>query len=166
MMSTTCLTTARDGGQRRWLQILVLLATGAAAQAQADDPSYKLNLITDPPSAIYEVGQEAHFVVAVSCGDKAVSDGEVDYVVDDFLTDGSSSSSYPRGELKLADEPAVIGVTSESPGFLRCHVTYLPSAITRDELSDASMDGPNWYHKTRTDDPIRPPWKHRDMSTR
>ena len=43
----------------------------------AAEPSYKLSVVTDPPEAIYAVGQPAKFLVTLKQGDQPVADAEV-----------------------------------------------------------------------------------------
>jgi cephalosporin-C deacetylase len=101
---------------------LVWLLLGLPLQAQ--EPSYQLKVVTDRTDAIYETGESAKFQVTLTKGDQPVNDATVTYVVDDFITDLSVDSGYPRGELQT-DGNSAIEVRMLSPGFLRCEVTFV-----------------------------------------
>lgn len=108
-----------------WILSLALLVTGTALRA--DEPAYRLKVVTDRPDAIYDTGQEARFLVTVTCGNQPVTGGDVSYVVDDFITEYPPANEYPIGDLKLDEGGAcAIAVSADQPVFLRCRVTYQP----------------------------------------
>lgn len=88
--------------------------------------TWSLSVVTDREDALYDVGDEAAFLVTLKNGDQPVTQGSVSYVVDDFLNSGPAGG-FPQGELSLDDSAARIVVTANKPGFLRCQVTYKPS---------------------------------------
>jgi len=110
--------------RRRLFQPLLVLAVVAWGQLQAAEPANKLTVVTDSPDALYQVGQEAKFLIHVTQDGKPVSTGAVSYVVDDFITD--TPSDYPKGEVPLDGKPLTVAVTAKKPVFLRCRVTYRP----------------------------------------
>jgi len=110
LLSTRCLCFAAG--------VLVLFAV----QLRAAEPGYELKVVTDREDALYEVGEEASFLVTVTKGGEAVKEGTVSYTVDDFIP--SSDGTFPKGKLSLDGELAV-PVTLEHPGFLRCVVSFV-----------------------------------------
>ncbi|MCA9023876.1 MAG: acetylxylan esterase [Planctomycetaceae bacterium] len=86
-------------------------------------PKYALRVVTDRDDALYEVGETATFLVTLSRDGQPVVDGEVKYVVGDFLKLGKDSG-FPEGTVPLAEQPARVEVTLDQPGFLRCEVSY------------------------------------------
>ena len=84
---------------------------------------YELKVVTDRPDAIYKAGEEATFLISVTKDGKPLADesGEtITYRVDDYI---SSGPDYPNGKLTMGSEPAVVKVTTDKPGFLRCVAT-------------------------------------------
>jgi cephalosporin-C deacetylase len=108
--------------RRRLSHLLLALAAVAYGQLQAAEPACKLTVVADSSDALYQVGQEAKFLIEVTRDGKPVSTGAVSYVVDDFIPD--PSSDYPKGELPLDGSPLTVAVTAKKPLFLRCRVTY------------------------------------------
>lgn len=98
----------------------VLLFSGLAT---ADD--YSVTVVTDRNSAIYEVGEEATFLVTVKHGDKPVESGSVSYSVDDFLK-SSKELGLPIGKASLENGICKVVVSGQEPGFLRCQVSFQP----------------------------------------
>lgn len=107
------------------LLLLCLQASWPAESACAAEP-YTLTVVTDREDALYEVGEEATFLISVRAGDQAVTEGEVKFVIDDFLNSGPTAD-LPAGQQGLGDPPARVVVTGQQPGFLRCQVTYTPA---------------------------------------
>jgi cephalosporin-C deacetylase len=105
---------------------VVLNAAVVPTVAHAAEPSLSLKVVTDRESAIYEVGEEAAFLITVSRGEERVSDGNVSFVVDDFLS-GGKAAGLPQGTVALGEEPARVVVKGRRPEFLRCQVTYTPA---------------------------------------
>ena len=85
----------------------------------AAEPSYKLSVVTDPPEAIYAVGQPAKFLVTLKQGDQPVADAEVVCRID---KDGMPPVTQKK--LKLDKGTATIEGTLGEPGFLRCQVIF------------------------------------------
>lgn len=113
------------------LRVACLLAAvfhsaAVSTAIHAAEPSLTLKVVTDRDNAIYEVGEAAVFLVSVSRGEKPVTDGTVNFVVDDFLA-GGKAAGLPQGMVALGAEPARIVVKGRRPEFLRCLVTYTPA---------------------------------------
>ncbi|PHR92784.1 MAG: acetylxylan esterase [Blastopirellula sp.] len=102
------------------LFLLALLTSAGlyTSTAQAAD-TYQLTVVTDREDALYEVGQEAKFLISVTKNGQPAQGLEVSYVVDDFLSGGA----YPSGTLTLDGKPAVVVAKASKPVFLRCTVT-------------------------------------------
>ncbi|WP_372718968.1 acetylxylan esterase [Novipirellula sp.] len=98
------------------------LLGGVAVAADA----FSLSVATDHDDALYNVGDEAAFVVTLEKDGQRLEQGSVSYVVDDFLKSGRAAG-LPEGELSLGDSPARVVVKGAKPGFLRCTVTYKPN---------------------------------------
>lgn len=111
---------------RRCSLMIVLLVTFSAALLHAADPAYSLKVVTDRSDALYEVGDEAAFLISVTRGDESVTVGSVSFVVDDFLK-GGKAAELPEGKLPLGAEPVRVTVKGRKPEFLRCLVTFQPS---------------------------------------
>lgn len=111
----------------RYVGLLLVVLAAAAAQLQAAEPAYQLHVVTDREDALYEKGEEARFLISVSLDGKPVEQGVVSYTVDDFITEYPPKSDFPKGKLELAAEPVSVAVTSQTPGFLRCQVSFTPS---------------------------------------
>jgi cephalosporin-C deacetylase len=92
----------------------------------AAEPALTLKVVPERESGIYDVGEEAVFIVTVSRGDDRVTDGSVNFVVDDFLAAGKAAG-LPQGNVKLGDGPAKVVAKGRRPEFLRCQVTYTPA---------------------------------------
>ena len=107
-----------------YLCMWLALVASVAAQLQAAEPAYQLKVVTDPPEALYEVGQEAKFMISLSRGGEPVLTGKVSYSINDFITENPSPNNYPSGQLTLGAKPAVVAVMSGRPGFLRCRVSF------------------------------------------
>ena len=90
------------------------------------DAAETLSIVTDRADALYDVGDEATFLVTLKDGEQPITQGTVSYVVDDFLNSGTAGG-YPQGELSLGESAARIVVTANKPGVLRCQVTYKPT---------------------------------------
>jgi cephalosporin-C deacetylase len=87
------------------------------------EDAYQLKVVTDHADAIYEAGQQAKFLVTVTNGKEAVSEGKVSFVIDDFIAEFPPAYDYPKGELNLDDNTGITA-TSSQPGFLRCRVSF------------------------------------------
>ena len=98
------------------LTLALLLSLSASAVA-AD--KYELKVVTDRPDAIYKTGETAKFLISLTKNGKPVSGEKVSYTVDNFI---GGASGFPQGSKTLGEEPAVVEVTSDKPGFLRCVV--------------------------------------------
>jgi cephalosporin-C deacetylase-like acetyl esterase len=92
----------------------------------AAEPALTLKVVPERESGIYDVGEEAVFIVTVSRGDDRVTDGSVNFVVDDFLAAGKAAG-LPQGNVKLGNGPAKVVAKGRRPEFLRCQVTYTPA---------------------------------------
>ena len=103
------------------LVFCVIVASSFNMAIGAD--AYKLKVVTDRTDAIYKTGQQATFIVSVTQAGRPVTQGDISYIVDDFITQYPPANDYPKGKLDLNDE-AGISVTSLKPVFLRCRVTY------------------------------------------
>lgn len=97
-----------------------------AATARAADPAFALKVVTDREDALYKVGDEATFVISVSDGEAAVTEGSVSFVVDDFLV-GGKATGLPEGKVTLGEQPVRVVVKGRAPEFLRCQVTFTPA---------------------------------------
>jgi cephalosporin-C deacetylase-like acetyl esterase len=110
-----------------WALFLVLCSSLRAAE-----PACKLSVVTDPPEAIYAVGQPAKFLVALRLGDQPLAGAEVVCVLD---KDGMPPAAQKR--LKLDRGTAAIEATLAEPGFLRCWVTY----VDKDRRATTALAG-------------------------
>ena len=106
-----------------WLVAWVTIAISSTVLHAAETLSLKVT--PDRESAVYEVGEEAVFLITVSRGEVRVSVGNVSFVVDDFLK-GGTAAGLPDGLVALGAEPARVVVKGRRPEFLRCQVTYTP----------------------------------------
>ena len=102
-----------------WAALSSLHATGAA------EPKYSVKVVTDRKDALYEVGQEAVFLISVTTPEQAVTNGTVSYVVDDYLQSGKAAG-LPEGTAELDRALVRVAVKGRRPEFLRCQVTYMP----------------------------------------
>lgn len=80
---------------------------------------FQLKVVTDRPDAIYKTGEEARFLISMTENGKPVSGQTVSYTVDNFIP---GATGFPSGTLTLGAKPAVVTVTAEKPGFVRCIV--------------------------------------------
>lgn len=96
-----------------------------SAAVCAADPAFALKVVTDRENALYEVGDEAAFLISVSHGEDAVTEGSVSFVVDDFLA-GGKAAGLPEGKVSLDEKPVRVVVKGRAPEFLRCRVTFKP----------------------------------------
>ena len=106
------------------LLALSLIAPLSSLVAAAE-PKYSVTVVTDRKSAVYEVGEEAIFHVAVKQDGKVGAEGSLTFVVDDFLK-GGKAAGLPEGTGVLTDAPVTIPVKGRRPEFLRCRVTFTP----------------------------------------
>ena len=93
----------------------------------AADPAVTIRVVTDRKDALYQVGEEASFLITVSLGKQVVTEGSVSFVVDDFLS-GGKSAGLPEGRLSLGQQPARVVVKGRRPEFLRCQITFQPNS--------------------------------------
>ena len=105
----------------RCLSLLSVLSTVTNCCVAQD--AYQLQVVTDRADGLYEVGEQAKFIVTVSKGKQAISEGSVSFIVDDFITEFPAKNDFPKGYAQL-DAKSQISVTGKRPGFLRCRVTY------------------------------------------
>jgi cephalosporin-C deacetylase len=108
------------------VMLITLMAAAKAGVLLAAEPALTLKVVADRESGLYEVGEDAVFLISVSRGSDRVTDGSVGFVVDDFLTSGKAAG-LPEGEIALGSEPAKVVVKGRRPEFLRCQVTYTPA---------------------------------------
>ena len=111
-------------GRLRWM--LLLVAALVATPLRAAEPTCRLEVVTDREEAVYETGEEARFLINVTRGGETLSSGTVSYTVDDFVAEYRPPNDFPRGELELDGKPQTVSVTSATPGFLRCRVSFRP----------------------------------------
>ena len=104
---------------RLFLLALILLLAPYSGSAQA--PTYKVSVTTDRESALYQTGEQATFRITVSQNGKPLSEGEVQYSIDNFLR---GVGDYPSGALSLKDGSVLIQATSAKPDFLRCTAIF------------------------------------------
>ncbi len=93
----------------------------------AAESAVSVKVVPDRESAVYEVGEDAIFLITVSQGDERVSEGSVSYVVDDFLSVGKAAG-LPQGTAELKGGSARVTAKGRRPEFLRCQVTYTPAS--------------------------------------
>ncbi|NLF72134.1 MAG: acetylxylan esterase [Candidatus Anammoximicrobium sp.] len=84
----------------------------------AAEPAYQLVVVTDPPDAIYTVGQPAKFTVTLKKGGQPVTEADLVCTLD---KDGMPPATQKK--LTLGNGTAVIQGTLDEPGFLRCRVS-------------------------------------------
>lgn len=101
----------------RPLTITVLLLSVTVLAAEE---SYSLKVLVEKENAVYQIGDEAKFVVTLTQGENPVA-GKVNYVVDDFVPE--HRDQFPHGTLDLATDNK-ISVKATSPGFIMCRVTF------------------------------------------
>ncbi len=89
-----------------------------SSRLPAAEPGYKLLVVTDPPDAIYTLGQRAKFVVTLKKDDQPVSEADLVCTLD---KDGMPPVTQKK--LTLDQGTATIEETLGEPGFLRCRVT-------------------------------------------
>ena len=106
------------------LLITGVMGTALVGQLRAAE-KYSVTVATNREDAIYNVGEQATFMIKVKQGAKNVKEGIVSYQFDNFLS-GAASAQLPKGELSLGDADLRVVVQGKRPGFLRCQVTYQP----------------------------------------
>ena len=105
------------------LQIAVALTVlSPLHETHAAEPTYSVTVVTDREDALYEVGEEATFLISVTSEKKPVTDGTVSFVVDDFLM-GGKTAGLPEGTASLNESPIPVTVKGRGSEFLRCQVT-------------------------------------------
>ena len=106
---------------RRWLPASVVfsLTIVLAVVARAAEPRAQLSVVTDRPDALYSVGEKVQFQVTLKKANRAVTEGEIGYIID---KDGMPP--VKQGRLKAAGGPLVVEGSLGEPGFLRCRVFY------------------------------------------
>jgi cephalosporin-C deacetylase-like acetyl esterase len=105
--------------------VAALILLSPLREAHAVEPAYSLRVITDRKDARYDVSEEAIFLITVTSDGKPVTDGNVSFVVDDFLN-GGKAAGLPEGMAELKESPVRITVKGRRPEFLRCLVTFKP----------------------------------------
>lgn len=108
------------------LLVAALIVVVNSGVLLAAEPALTLQVVPERATGIYEVGEEAVFLVNVSRGDNRVTDGSVSFVIDDFLSSGKAAG-LPQGNVELGDGPAKVVAKGRRPEFLRCQVTYTPT---------------------------------------
>ena len=102
----------------------------------AAEPGYQLSVVTDPPEAVYTVGQKATFRVTLKRGDEPVSEADLICRLD---KDGVPPATEQR--LTLDQGTATLEGTLDEPGFLRCRVTVAgPNQQTLTATAGAAFD--------------------------
>ncbi len=111
--------------------ILFLAPTAIHAQSG----TLQIEAVTDRPDALYGCGDTATFNIRVLRDKKAVTEGEVSYVLslDGFKT-------LKSGKATLSDKPAAIIGTLAEPGFLRCQVTFPDGKVSATGMAAAGFD--------------------------
>ena len=104
----------------------LLVASLPGRVVLAVESAVSVKVIAERESAIYEVGEEATFLITVSQGEERVTGGSVSFVVDDFLSAGTAAG-LPQGTAELNDGSARVIAKGRRPEFLRCQVTYTPA---------------------------------------
>ncbi len=110
----------RTPSSLRPLTFAILVLSGSLLAAEEN---YSLKVVAERENAVYEIGEEAKFVVTLTKGEKPAT-GKVTYIVDDFMSE--HADQFPRGTLDLADGNT-ISVKMTSPGFLKCRVNFQTS---------------------------------------
>jgi cephalosporin-C deacetylase len=108
-----------------FLVMIALVTASLAGSVYGAEPAVSVSVVTDRDSAVYEIGEEATFLITVSHGKERVSEGSVTFKVDDFLA-GGEAAGLPEGKVSMGDEPARVVAKGRRPEFLRCQVTYTP----------------------------------------
>ena len=85
--------------------VVALVTMSMTAVLSAGEPAYSLRVVSDRDTAIYEVGEEAAFLVTVSQGEQRVTKGSVTFMFDDYLA-GGKAAGLPEGKVSLAGEAA------------------------------------------------------------
>ncbi len=106
----------------RIVSFFILVIVAASINPAVAEQAWQLKVVTDRENAIYEAGEQARFLITLTDGNTPVTEGEITYVVDDFITAYPPPSNYPKGKLKIGNETG-ISVTLKQPGFLRCRVS-------------------------------------------
>ena len=107
---------------RRVFFLLVCMhATSLVGLLQAAG-EYSLTVVAGRDDAIYEVGEEASFLITLKHDGQPIVDGTVTYAIDDFLNAGQSAG-LPEGEVTLGSDASRVVITGDRAGFMRCQVT-------------------------------------------
>ncbi len=102
----------------------------------AAESGYQLSVATDPPDALYAVGQPARFVVTVKHDGQPTSAGQLTCIID---KDGMPPVT--EHTLTLTDGVATVERALDEPGFLRCRVTYIdPNKQRLTAIAGAGFD--------------------------
>ena len=115
---------------------LIVAAVSVIASSTAVAAEYKVKVVAENETAIYEAGSEARFLISVTADDQPVSEGTVSYKVDDYIPD-QTNAGLPSGSLVLKGGQAVVKVVSKTSGFVRCHVSF----VTPEEKSISAVAG-------------------------
>lgn len=120
----------------RFSSVVLWFGLVGVVSAQVAEPKYTLSVVTDRPEAIYGIGEEVGFAVALKAGGQPMREGQVSYTL---TIDGAKTVS--RGELKLDQDRAVVYGSLNEPGFLQCRVVYRVGAKqTLSALAGAGID--------------------------
>lgn len=109
----------------RAICLTILVALGAGTSSSAE-PKFTVTVTTDRKSAIYEVGEEAEFIIRVQKDGKFGAKGSLSFEIGDFLESGQKAE-LPHGVMAIPNGPFRVKVKGRRPEFLRCQVTVTPS---------------------------------------
>ena len=73
--------------------------------AVAAEPTCSLTVVTDRKDALYDVNDEATFLITVTADGNSVESGQVSYLVDDFLNRGKAAGHWYPGFVRGRSVP-------------------------------------------------------------
>jgi cephalosporin-C deacetylase-like acetyl esterase len=103
----------------RLLAVLLVQTVGVLGSASVFAANANvLDVRTERPDALYKTGEEVTFLVRAKANGQNLTDGAVNYVLDD-----EGPNQFEKGTLNLGEEPVRVKASMSKPGFLRLRVT-------------------------------------------
>ena len=101
----------------------LLVGAHSHAAEKAPEPKITIKVTTHRASATYRKRESVFFSIDVRKGDKPLSEGAVNYIIND-----EGPNQIRKGTLKLTGKPLKLEESMATAGFLRCVVTHQPKS--------------------------------------
>ena len=108
---------------RRWFALLTFVSVALLPLVSLAATSYNIDVNADRRGAVYKVGEKVDFRVTALADGKPITEGDLFYVLS---TDGHKA--LEQGTVEFGEKPLVISGQMDTPGFLRCLISYQPKA--------------------------------------